>query len=184
VGVERSVTVRSDALSSLIPDGHRVLIWISAGDTSFYKLYPGSVGGVLQAGEASTATLPLRQAQIAGGGRCANETVGTKHRDDLEGTPGGDRIRARRGNDRVRGLDGDDCVKGGPGRDRLQGNSGDDQISGGPGGDRLSGGDGRDRLKARAGGRDLVRCGKGRDTAIVDARDRVRGCERVRRRHH
>jgi predicted acyl esterase len=184
IGVERSVTVRSDALSSLIPAGHRVLIWVSAGDASFYKLYPGSLGGVLQAGESSTATLPLRQAQIGGGGRCANEIGGTKHRDDLDGTPAGDRIRARRGNDRVSGLDGDDCIKGGPGRDRLKGNDDDDQISAGPGGDHLSGGDGRDRLKARAGGRDVLRCGKGRDTAIVDARDRVRGCERVHRRHH
>jgi hypothetical protein len=182
-GTPGTFGVRTDALSALIPAGDRVLIWVTAGDSSFYKPYPASLGGILAAGDDSTVTLPLREAQIGGGGRCANVTAGTKHRDDLQGTPGGDRIRARRGNDRARGLDGDDCINGGPGRDRLKGNDGDDQVSGGPGGDRLSGGDGRDRLKARAGGRDRVRCGKGRDTAIVDARDRVRGCERVRRRH-
>jgi hypothetical protein len=44
------------------------------------------------------------------------------------------------------------------------------------------GGGGRDRVKARGGGRNVVRCGKGRDKAVVDRRDRVRGCEKVRRR--
>ncbi len=47
------------------------------------------------------------------------------------------------------------------------------------------GGSGSDRIRARGGGRDKVRCGAGlHDVAIVDRRDRVRGCEivRVRRR--
>lgn len=179
-GAARSVTVRSDSLSTLIPQGHRVLVWVTAGDSSFYRPYAASAGGILEAGEASTVTLPLRQA-VAGGGRCATLTRGTKKKDRLEGSDGGDTIRARRGNDRVRALGGDDCVKGNAGRDRLKGNDGDDTVSGGPGNDRLSGGDGRDRLKARGGGRDVVRCGPGKDRAVVDARDRVRGCEKVRR---
>jgi hypothetical protein len=182
VGVRQNVTVRSDALSSLIPDGHRALIWVTAGDSTFYKAYPGSVGGILEAGEASTATLPLRAAQSGGAGRCTTLTRGTKKNDKLTGTPGGDTIKAGRGNDRARGLDGDDCVKGGAGRDRLKGNAGADAVNGGPGHDRLSGGGGDDKLKARAGSRDVVRCGKGKDTALVDRGDRVRGCEKVRRR--
>jgi len=181
VGVQQTVTVRSDALSSLIPEGHRVLVWATAGDTSFYKPYPSSAGGVLEAGDASSVTLPLRDALI-GGGKCAAVTRGTSKNDKLVGTAGGDEIKAGRGNDRARGLDGDDCVKGGPGRDSLKGNDDDDTIAAGPGHDRLSGGDGGDKLKARAGGRDVVRCGKGKDTALVDRRDRVRGCEKVRRR--
>jgi predicted acyl esterase len=182
IGVGDTVTVRSESLSALIPAGHRALIWVTAGDSTFYKPYPLSAGGVLEAGEASTVTLPLRTALAGGGGRCAALTRGTKENDKLEGTAGGDRIRAGRGNDRVRGLDGDDCVKGGGGDDRLKGNRGDDVVSGGSGGDRLGGGAGRDKLRARGGGRDIVRCGKGKDKAVVDPRDDVRGCEKVRRR--
>jgi len=180
-GSERSVTVRSDSMSSLIPEGHRVLVWVTAGDSSFYKPYPESAGGILEAGDASTVTLPLRDA-VGGGGRCAVLIKGTRKKDKLEGTDGGDKIKAGRGNDRVKARSGDDCVKGNGGRDRLKGNDGDDAVSGGRGDDRLSGGDGRDKLRARGGGRDVVRCGKGRDKAVVDARDRVRGCEKVRRR--
>lgn len=179
-GAQQTVIVRPDSLSSLIPAGHRVVVTVTAGDTSFYKPYPGSAGGVLEAGESSTVTLPLRDA-VGAGGRCALLTKGTKKKDKLDGSPGGDELKGRGGNDRLRGLGGDDCIKGNGGRDRLKGNDGDDTLSGGPGNDRLGGGDGRDKLKAR-GGRDIVRCGPGKDTAVVDARDRVRGCEKVRRR--
>jgi hypothetical protein len=40
--------------------GHRLVAWVSAGDASFYKAYPGSAGGTLAAGDRSTLTLPLR----------------------------------------------------------------------------------------------------------------------------
>jgi hypothetical protein len=180
-GTATTATVRADATSALIPAGHRVLVWVSAGDSTFYKPYPGSAGGVLAAGEGSTVTLPFRVGG-PGGGSCATETLGTRKRDKIEGTPGPDLIRARRGNDRVRARDGDDCVRGNGGRDRVKGNAGHDRVAGGTGNDRLSGGPGSDKLKARRGGRDVVRCGKGKDTAVVDRRDRVRGCERVRRR--
>jgi arylsulfatase A-like enzyme len=40
---------------------------------------------------------------------------------------------------------------------------------------------GNDTVSVRSGGRDVVRCGPGRDVAIVDARDRVESCEVVRR---
>jgi Ca2+-binding RTX toxin-like protein len=45
----------------------------------------------------------------------------------------------------------------------------------------LDGGAGNDRISARDGERDRVRCGPGRDTAIVDRGDRVKGCEVVKR---
>jgi hypothetical protein len=42
--------------------------WVTAGDSSFYKAYPGMAGGTLAAGTASTLTLPLRDAQPPAGG--------------------------------------------------------------------------------------------------------------------
>lgn len=65
-------------------------------------------------------------------------------------------------------------------RDVLDGRRGDDVLVGRPGDDRLLGGRGRDRLRGGPGA-DRLDCGPGRDVAIVDRRDRVRRCERVRR---
>jgi hypothetical protein len=46
----------------------------------------------------------------------------------------------------------------------------------------MRGGSGRDRLSARGSALDVVDCGPGNDVALVDRHDRVRRCERVRRR--
>jgi hemolysin type calcium-binding protein/X-Pro dipeptidyl-peptidase-like protein len=161
--------------------GHRIRIEIAQDDHPFvqFSSVPSSttLAGV-------NLYVPVREGGSLGGGpegSCATLTAGTKKKDKLKGTDGGDKIKGRGGNDRVKALGGEDCVKGNRGRDRLKGNQGDDKISGGPGKDRLSGGGGNDKIRARRGGRDIVRCGKGRDKAIVDARDRVRGCEKVRR---
>ena len=67
------------------------------------------------------------------------------------------------------------------GNDVLYGGRGDDRLDGGPGRDRLFGGPGNDMLRARDGARDVVDCGPGRDTAVIDRFDRVSGCETVRR---
>ena len=66
-------------------------------------------------------------------------------------------------------------VYGGTGNDRIQGG----RITA----DALEGGSGNDRIRARDRRpvRDAVRCGPGRDTAIVDRLDSVSGCERVLR---
>jgi Ca2+-binding RTX toxin-like protein len=87
------------------------------------------------------------------------------------------------------GYDGDDRVaalvgvaatlKGGAGHDTLLGGSGADRIAGGRGRDVLAGNAGNDVLDSRDRSADRVSCGPGRDTAFVDARDVVRGCERV-----
>ena len=45
----------------------------------------------------------------------------------------------------------------------------------------LNGGTGNDTLFARDGQRDLVLCGPGRDVAYVDRKDKVSGCEVIRR---
>ncbi len=87
-------------------------------------------------------------------GRCANKQLGTPKRDVLRGTKRGDRLRGFAGRDLLVGRAGRDC---------------------------LDGGRGNDRILARGGGRDSVVCGAGnRDVAVVDRRDRVRGCEIVR----
>ena len=43
------------------------------------------------------------------------------------------------------------------------------------------GGSGSDTILARDGARDTIACGAGRDSARVDRKDRVTGCEKVRR---
>jgi hypothetical protein len=100
--------------------------------------------------------------------------VGTRRSDRLVGTNGPDELRGLAGNDHITGRGGDD---------RLSGGAGNDHLTGGRGTDTLLGGSGNDVLSARDGRRDTVDCGTGRrDRAIVDQRDRVRGCERVSRR--
>lgn len=134
------------------------------------------------------------------GGTEGDETVlGTEGRDvcrglggddDLEGRGGHDSLDGGPGNDRLFGRFGNDGLLGGPGNDELEGGRGRDTLVGGPGNDRLNGGydadllqggSGDDRIVARGGGVDTIDCGPGTDTAIVDSRDRVRGCERVDR---
>ena len=144
----------------------------------------------------------------ARGGRCANTKRGTGRGEVIRGTRGGDRIRALGGRDRLFGFAAADCLFGGRGGDRLHGGKGADRLQGQRGADRLWGAAGADQLRgnggrdvliggggrdlllggldhdllrAAGGGRDIVRCGRGRrDRAVVDRRDRVRGCERVR----
>jgi Ca2+-binding RTX toxin-like protein len=58
-----------------------------------------------------------------------------------------------------------------------------DTLTGGAGRNRYSGGAGNDKLNAVNGKKERVDCGAGRrDSARVDRRDRVKRCERVRRR--
>jgi Ca2+-binding RTX toxin-like protein len=144
------------------------------------------------------------------GGRCKNVVRGGPRGQALRGTRSGDRILGFRGRDRIFGFGGQDCLDGGRGNDRVAGHKGHDVLRGrrgadrlfaGPGRDIVRGGLGRDRVRGGAGRdrllggagidivfardrrRDVVKCGKGRrDRAVVDRRDRVRGCEVVRRR--
>ena len=124
--------------------------------------------------------------------------TGQSGADQLFGGPGGDYLFGGLGNDRLAGAAGNDQLHGESGSDRITGGSGIDVLEGGGGGDRLSdssgrdnflGGPGNDTIDARDANRfgrslpDSVRCGPGRDTVLVDRRDRVaRDCERVRRR--
>ena len=89
--------------------------------------------------------------------------TGTPRADTLNGTARDDTLRGRGGDDVLKGLGGGDLLMGGPGRDKLYG------------------GAANDRLLARDGQPDIVDCGPGSDSATIDARDRVKGCEKVAR---
>lgn len=135
-----------------------------------------------------------------GGGSCTRKIAGTGKGESLEGTRDGERIRGRGGADRIEGRGGPDClagnrgsdrvagnggpdeIEGGAGDDRLEGNGGADLILGGPGTDRIAGGPGADVIEVPGRGGDTVDCGPGRDEAVAGRGERVRGCERVRRR--
>lgn len=89
--------------------------------------------------------------------------LGTNAAETIYGTARADAIDAKAGDDRVFAFAGNDVVTGGPGADRIEAGLGNDVVH------------------ARDGRRDVIGCGPGRDTAVVDARDVVRGCELVQR---
>jgi hypothetical protein len=125
-----------------------------------------------------------------GAGGCVNALLGTNKSETLTGGDDGDVILGFGGKDRIRGRRGHDCLLGGRGSDVIRGERGNDRLTGGRGRDVLVGGPGlnaydagpgNDYVNARNGRRERVRCGRGRDRARVDRRDRVRSCERVSR---
>ena len=122
---------------------------------------------------------------------CPLRRQGTAKADVLTGTAGRDRLLGLGGRDVLKGRGGADCLDGGPGDDRLDGGAGNDVLAGGAGADVLIGGAGADAffggagddtILARDGVRESIDCGPGRDTATVDRVDRLKGCEKVRRR--
>lgn len=99
--------------------------------------------------------------------------------DFFNGHSGRDHVWGGAGNDWLRAGLGNDAIEGGPGNDDLVAMQGRDTVHGRRGDDRVDGGDGEDRLSGDAGA-DLVLCGTGRDSATVDAHDRVlEDCESV-----
>jgi CSLREA domain-containing protein len=104
---------------------------------------------------------------------CAHKKTGTRRRNVLTGTAGPDLLRGLAGNDMLKGLSGDDCLEGGSGNDTLIGGAGKDRLIGGPGSDAVGAADHE---------KDTIDCGPGRDRATVDRIDRVKRCERVKRK--
>jgi Ca2+-binding RTX toxin-like protein len=98
------------------------------------------------------------------------------------GAGGDDRINGGKGNDRLYGAGGADRLIGASGADSLYGGRGNDRLRGGAGVDKYRGGSGNDVIDARDGKAESVNCGAGRkDSASVDRRDNVKGCERLKR---
>jgi len=144
----------------------------AAGD---YSLKPGSACADVLAGAPMPpdAPAPSDPPDRSGGGTggkvkspCAPFKTDTPGRRFLVGTRSSDRLVGGTGSDRIRGMAGNDRIRAG---------------SGGP--DCLIGSSGGDRLRAVNRKRDVVSCGPGRDRAVVDRKDRIRGCERVVTRH-
>jgi hypothetical protein len=115
-------------------------------------------------GGARPLVAVLVAALVVGMPAAAKTVVGTNGPDVLRGSERSDKLYGKGGHDRLYGLGGNDVLVGGAGRDLLEGAKGND------------------RLVTRDGARDSLRCGLGRDTAVVDVRDRVeRACESVLR---
>ena len=115
---------------------------------------------------------------------CSNEAdcqaaTNISLRTHMKGGPGNDQFLGAERRDRVRGGGDDDTVQGFLGGDRIRGGPGNDTLDGGGGRDRLVGGRGNDEIEARDGKRDRIRCGRGRDSVMVDSKDRLSGCEQV-----
>ena len=107
--------------------------------------------------------------------------------DKLHGSAGKDRLYAGNGNDRLYGDSDRDLLNAGPGDDMVYGGAGDDVLHGGAGSDQFNtnegfptGGDGNDTIYARDGEEDVINCGPGVDTAVLDAvEDGVFDCENI-----
>jgi polar amino acid transport system substrate-binding protein len=78
------------------------------------------------------------------------------------------------------GRGGNDTLRGRGGNDTLIGAAGNDTIVGGAGNDQMVGGAGRDAFSAGGDRTDRISGGPGRDSAVADRSDRIRGVERVR----
>jgi Ca2+-binding RTX toxin-like protein len=77
------------------------------------------------------------------------------------------------------GSDANDTLRGNAAANTIDGGAGNDVIDGGGGTDAIYGGVGDDIITARDGRVDRIECGPGRDRAIVDRVDSVKGCESV-----
>jgi ABC-2 type transport system ATP-binding protein len=178
-GEQHELTMPLERIASRsTPQGYELQI---VAGTTVYDIQRSA--GFIDVAEAHV-TLPVSE-PVGGGGDgpdCTSPEKGTNGKDRIRGTEGPDAIAGGAGRDRLKGRAGDDCLAGQTGGDRLGGGRGEDLLKGGKGSDRISGGASDDILRARGGGRDRVRCGAGRDLAKVDRADRVRGCERVRRK--
>jgi hypothetical protein len=94
-----------------------------------------------------------------------------------DGQAGGDNVATDVEN--IIGGKGSDRLVGNAGSNSIDGSDGNDIIDPGGGIDIVDGGPGNDRITARDGTPDVVNCGDGTDTAVVDAFDSVEGCEIV-----
>lgn len=117
-------------------------------------------------------------------GQGGNDTLnGGSGNDRLNGAKGKDKLKGGAGKDALAGGKGNDRLDGGKGNDRLDGGAGNDKLIGGKGKNRYRGGSGNDTINARNRKKETVNCGKGRkDRAVVDRKDKVKGCEKVRRK--
>lgn len=92
-----------------------------------------------------------------------NRLVGTSNNDTIAGSGGDDNVSGKGGQDRVYGDSGADNVSGGANPDDVFGGKGADDLFGNGGDDYMNSADNR--------GGDVVDCGPGTDSAVIDAVD-------------
>jgi Ca2+-binding RTX toxin-like protein len=134
-----------------------------------------------------TARLASAQAALGGddklfGGAGNDKLYGAAGKDTLDGGDGADKLYGGRGKDSLKGGAGNDTLDGGADPDTLDGGAGNDKLNGRGGKNKYKAGAGRDTVSARNGIRETVDCGSGKDSATVDRRDSVKGCEKVKRK--
>jgi Ca2+-binding RTX toxin-like protein len=100
--------------------------------------------------------------------QCPAVLLGGRGADALHGGDLGGRFSGGRGRDTLTTGEQGGEMRGGKGADRLVGGPGRDLLKPGDGKDRASGGRGRDTFRARDGFRDILKGGKGADSARVD----------------
>jgi subtilase family protein/hemolysin type calcium-binding protein len=144
-------------------------------------LRPGACANTRRGGSGPDLLLGTRAGDLLLGGGGGDRLGGFAGEDCLFGERGRDVLNGGADDDKLSGGRGRDILFGDDGDDRLRGGSGRDRLTGGGGRDRISGGRGGDRIRAADGARDRIRCGRGHDRVRADRRDRVRGCERVKR---
>ena len=115
------------------------------------------------------------------GGSGNDRLVGSSGGDSLSGGLGKDNLAGGASNDRMNGGTGNDVVDGASGNDSLRGGPGNDRIRAGSGKNKISAGSGNDTITAANGRTERISCGGGRDKVTADRRDRLVGCERVKR---
>jgi Ca2+-binding RTX toxin-like protein len=132
-------------------------------------------------GDACNDKVKVTSARAATDGN--DKLRGAEGNDILYGAGGRDSLSGGPGSDKLFGGDGDDSLDGGTGNDKLDGGRGNDKLAGGPGANSYSGGAGNDSVNARNHKKETVNCGSGKkDVATVDKNDKVKGCEKVRRK--
>ena len=140
-----------------------------------------------------------RGADVVHGNEGNDRIWGGRGADEIHGDVGDDRTWGADGADRSWGDEGNDLMGGGFGNDQQYGGAGNDTIYAGRGrdetwgeagddtlwalarrdvhgrhdtrGDVLHGGEGNDTFKTRDGEADVVDCGPGVDTALLDHKD-------------
>ena len=187
-------------------------------EIEFSLTLPGRNSGALIGGTDASEVFQMGRLPSGALGVNANAANSSDPEVDANGASGGLVVFAEGGNDVVSGLGGpgfvgplhgtfdgaigglgNDILIAGPvagseldgdeGKDKIVGSPRQDYISGGPATDRIIARRGNDRITALDRRKDRVICGGGkRDKAIVDFRDRIKGCEqgarvRARRKH-
>ena len=157
-----------------------VLTGTAAGET----LNASTAGDAVNAGDGDDTVNGLAGNDCLTGGDGNDKLVGNEGKDKLNGGVGNDSLGGRESSDKLYGKAGNDKLSGKDGNDVLSGSSGNDMLNGGTGKNRYSGGSGNDVISAANGRRnERVDCGSGsKDRATVDRGDRVKGCERVKRK--